>query len=256
MDSEDLVALVGCAIARDAFPDLGLDDPLAAAVVQQLELDPGVFDERSLRAAALRAMVVDGIVRQFFDRNPDGVAVSLHSALCTRFSRVDNGTLRWIEIDRPDVAQLKSRLVSPRGGDVDRHVLASCCCAGNGAWMDLLEEARDVPTLIVAQRSLLRMSPAERDRFLLTASRRFPAGTELIAEHDAAHLLRPSDRQRRAPSLEAVGAGGSWCRYPRIRFVPLEEYGDRLEYELAGLDCVARLFRGRGFPAVAHLRFR
>jgi len=256
MDSEDLVSLVASAIARKEFPDLGLADPLAESVVERLELDAGMFDERTLRAAAVRTMVVDGIVRQFFERNPDGIAVSLHSALCTRFSRVDNGALRWIEIDKPDVAQLKSMLVCPPGTADDRHVLATCCCAGNASWMSLLEDARDVPTLVVAQRSLVRMTAKERDDFFVCASTRFPSGTELVLEHDSAHPIRPSSRTRHAPSVETLGEGGVWSRFPRIRFVPLDEYGDRLEYELAGLDCVARLFRGAGFPAVAHLRFR
>ncbi|MBS2012849.1 MAG: hypothetical protein JST00_08185 [Deltaproteobacteria bacterium] len=308
MDSDDLVSLLGCAVARDSFPDLGLSDPLAANVAARLELDPGMFDERSLRAAAVRTMVVDGIVRQFFQRHPDGIAVSLQSALCTRFSRIDNGELRWIEIDEPEIARLKSMVVSPPGSRDERHVIATCCCVARGAWMSLLAEARDVPTLIVAQRSLSRMAPSERDDFLVRASLRFPVGTEMILEHEATPPFRPAlhlgralftgkdymlvsigggrdrrlsdrheredarvleaerylfegfrvalrgDRARRASSLEIRTSEEGWTRFPRIRYVPVDEYGDRLEYELAGLDCVARLFRGRGFPTVAHLR--
>ena len=209
MDSEDLVSLVGCAIARKSFPDLGLADPLAESVVERLELDTEMFDERTLRAAAVRTMVVDGIVRQFFEKNPDGIAVSLYSALCTRFSRVDNGALRWIEIDKPEVARLKSMLVCPPGTDDARHVLATCCCTANGSWMNLLEDARDVPTLVVAQRSVVRMTTKERDEFLVRASTRFPAGTELVLEHDASHPIRPSSRTRRAPSVETLAAVAS-----------------------------------------------
>jgi hypothetical protein len=72
LHEEDALSLVGCAVARRRFPDLGFADPCAEEILDALDLDPERFDERRLRSATVRTMVVDEIVRHFFERHPTG----------------------------------------------------------------------------------------------------------------------------------------------------------------------------------------
>ncbi|AKV04151.1 tetracenomycin C synthesis protein [Labilithrix luteola] len=250
MHEEDVLSLVGRAEARRRFPDLGFSDPAAENVLTKLELDAGRFDDRRLRASMMRTMVVDGIVRQFFERHPQGLAVALNPGLCTRFSRMDNGVLRWIELEPPGFAEFKSSLFDPS----ERHIIATCCSVGCTGWMRRLRGAEDVPTILIAQGALLRAHVADRDAFFLRAAEWLPAGTELVMDYDAKAPIRPSSLRANV-SLEVGDGCGGWARFPRMRFVSSGEYAPRLAHELSGLNAVSRLFKGNAGPSVAHLRF-
>lgn len=248
---EDAVSLAGCAIARRAFPDLGFSDPSAEQIVAELDLDPRCFDKRRLRSSMVRTMVVDTLVREFFERNPTGLAVALFPGLCTRFSRVDNGALRWLELESAEVSAFKSELFRTP----ERHVIAQCCSIACGGWMKLLADADDMPVLLVAQGGVRRAPPELRDRFLMNAAVHLPKGTELVIEYDANAPIRSSPTHGERASLSALEASGEWAIYPRIRYVPTADHSLRLEHDLAGMNAVSTLFRGRGAPSVAHLRF-
>ena len=46
-------------------------------------------------------------VRRFLVENPAGTVVELGTGLNSRFERVDNGTVRWIDLDLPDTIDLR-----------------------------------------------------------------------------------------------------------------------------------------------------
>jgi O-methyltransferase involved in polyketide biosynthesis len=71
-------------------------------------------DQRSL---AVRAKAYDGWARQFLDRHPDCTVLHLGCGLDTRVYRVDPPpTVRWYDVDFPDVIELRRRLFPPRDG--------------------------------------------------------------------------------------------------------------------------------------------
>jgi O-methyltransferase involved in polyketide biosynthesis len=252
VDEDDVLSLVGRARARVWFADLGFSDPCAEALLAKLDVDASAFDEQQLRIATVRTMVVDSIVRHFFERHPDGLAVSVHAGICTRFSRVDNGRLRWLDLDLPAVAELKSELLERS----ERHTVAPVC--GSLActrWMDLLADAEDLPTIIVAQGALLRACRHQVDTFLTRAAQRMRNASELVFDYDARQPLRRSSRGGMQPSLESRLPDGSLLRYPRLRLVSGDEYPFELRHELDGLNGASRFFAGRGIPSVAHVRF-
>lgn len=247
---DDVVTLASCALARSRFPELGFADPVAEDVLARVAVETDRFDEARLRASALRTMLVDELVRHFFARHPGGLGVALFSGLSTRFARIDDGALRWVEIDVPAVAGLKRRVLDP----CERHVLAACNAVECAGWLRLLEQVDDVPTLLVAQGGLLREHPCMRDAFFARAVRHLPPGVEIVLDHDVRAPLRPASFGRAAASLEVSDGAGAWTRYPRLRFVPPSEYGTRLAWDLEGLNGVSRLAGGRGLPSVVHVR--
>lgn len=213
LHEEDVVSLVGRAHARRRFPELQFADPEAEAVLSRVEVDPHQFAAARLRAAAVQTIAIDHIVRAFFRRHPDGLGVALYPGLCTRFSRVDNGTLRWVDLDRPGVAEVKHRLYSTP----DRHVVATCRSLTCRCWMAPLRLSGGMPVLIVSQGALRRCPAAELELFLLRSSEELPTGTELVLDHDANRPLLPSSRAGGA-CLSVRGPDGSIARYPRFRF--------------------------------------
>jgi O-methyltransferase involved in polyketide biosynthesis len=50
----------------------------------------------------------DGWVNFFLRENPNGIIVEIGSGLNTRFERVDNGQVRWFDLDMPDSMAVRS----------------------------------------------------------------------------------------------------------------------------------------------------
>jgi O-methyltransferase involved in polyketide biosynthesis len=251
---DDVLSLAGRAVARTRFPDIGLSDPCAEELLRALDVDVSRFDEPRLRVAAVRTAVLDGVVRDFFARHPDGLAVAVFPGLCTRFSRVDNGQLRWVDLDPPPLARFKSQNhLYPEGG---RHVLAACCSLACTGWMTRLRDAVDVPVLLVASGIMSRHPAAAIDAFFTDAAKNLPAGTEILFDYDVCRPVRAASLRDRA-CLEIATDAGQIARYPRLRVVSVEEYPACLARDVIGLNGVSRFLGGRGVPyvpSVAHLR--
>ncbi len=248
---DEIVALVGRARAADMFPELGDFDPRAQQMLAELAIDETTLDPRCVRAAVVRTLVIDGLVRDFFARHPDGLAIGLYAGLCTRFFRVDNRALRWVDVDPSDVAAFKVA----QGWPSERHWVASACSLTCTCWMDLLSAAPDVPTLLVSENGLRHLPRRDVDLFLTRVSARMPRGTELVVACDRALPLRVSRTDARRARLE-LAIDGAVARYTRLAVVAPEEYPEPLERQVGALNDVSRHFGvATSMPSVTHARF-
>lgn len=64
----------------------------------------------------IRAQTYDQVVTDFLQAHPQAIVINLGAGLCTRFFRIDNGTVNWYEVDFPEVMELKSKLVFAGSG--------------------------------------------------------------------------------------------------------------------------------------------
>src|SRR5512138_3342426 len=94
-----------------------LVDPAAVRVVESLGYDFSTMAARISFVTQLawiaRSLHVDRTILHFLDRHPAGTIVNLGCGLDTTFERVDNGTLRWYDLDLPDVIELRRRYIQP-----------------------------------------------------------------------------------------------------------------------------------------------
>lgn len=60
---------------------------------------------------ALRSRRFDRYVLDFLQRHPDGTVINFGCGLDTRFDRIDNGRVRWFDIDFPSVIDLRRRFM-------------------------------------------------------------------------------------------------------------------------------------------------
>jgi len=60
---------------------------------------------------ALRSRRFDRYVEDFLSENPEGTVINLGCGMDTRFDRIDNGKVRWFDIDFPDVIALRRRFM-------------------------------------------------------------------------------------------------------------------------------------------------
>jgi len=123
-------------------------------------------------AHALRALRFDDEVREFLGRHPDGTVVALGEGLETGFWRVDNGRVRWLSVDLPEVIEFRARWLP----DTDRH-RSFACSALDFRWMDEVDRSRGV--FLMAEGLLMYFEPRDVERLLAACAGRFP-GSEIM----------------------------------------------------------------------------
>jgi O-methyltransferase involved in polyketide biosynthesis len=152
-----LIPLAARALARHLFPDQGFADPAAEAIAARLayDLTPFEADRDMLWGLIERSVVLDQLLRDFLNHHPDAQVLSLGSGLSTQFERLDNGRLHWVDVDLPEVAELRHTLFPPHPRR--RLVIASVTEAG---WTSILGELHG-PTFVVAEGLLMYLERAQ-----------------------------------------------------------------------------------------------
>ena len=153
-----LIPLAARALACRLLPHRGFADPAAEAIVARLayDLTPFEADREMLRGLVERSLVLDQILRGFLNHHPDPQVLSLGSGLSTQFERLDNGRLRWMDVDLPAVVKLRRTLFPPH----PRRCLVSASVTEAG-WTSILGDLRG-PTFVVAEGLLMYLVSARR----------------------------------------------------------------------------------------------
>lgn len=204
---------------KTAACDEVTDWPLCAFRSRVEQID---YDWRRIRLSrgdlvqcVVRLREFDRFVRGFLVRHPAATVVHLGCGLDARFQRVDNGQVRWFDLDLPDVIALRRRLLPE--ADRNRYVAGSAFDPG---WMDQLAAADGDSVLVVAEAVLPYFEEAHVRDLIVALRRRF-LGAELVtdvctplaARLDNLHLLVTGSKARmrwavRDPrELEAWGPG-------------------------------------------------
>jgi O-methyltransferase involved in polyketide biosynthesis len=161
-----------------------LDDPRAVEVLVRLDYPFERFDVpyRGLAARlhAQRVRTVDAALRRVLSGAPDATVVALGEGFETQFWRVDDGRLRWLSLDLPEVVAVR-RVVLPDGLR-NRTLAGSVLDAEWSAQVD-----RERPVVITAQGLLPYFGRDEVHR-LLTAWARLLPGTWLLFDAVTEHL--------------------------------------------------------------------
>jgi O-methyltransferase involved in polyketide biosynthesis len=102
--------------ARDAErEDPVLGDSHARDIVSGINYDFSKIETRYMQNHQLvwviRAFNFDAGVREFLAINSRAVVVNIGAGLDTTFQRVDNKRVLWVNLDLPDVAELRQRLI-------------------------------------------------------------------------------------------------------------------------------------------------
>jgi O-methyltransferase involved in polyketide biosynthesis len=104
-----LITLYGRALATRKRVGL-LHDPRAVEIVQAIDYNFRRFaDEVQVLGTVLRTTIMDEMTQGFLAQAPHATVVEIGAGLDTRFERLDNGTVRWVDLDLPDAMQLRRR---------------------------------------------------------------------------------------------------------------------------------------------------
>jgi O-methyltransferase involved in polyketide biosynthesis len=137
-----LLPLWGRAVETEKERPLLLD-PTAAKIVATLDYDFSTMARNLSPVTRLawiaRSLHIDRAIRQFLEKHPDGTVVNLGCGLDTTLERIDNGRVRWYDLDLPDVIELRGRFIAE---DARRHTIA--CSLLEDAWLRQVEVADSV----------------------------------------------------------------------------------------------------------------
>ncbi|MHC4840467.1 MAG: class I SAM-dependent methyltransferase [Planctomycetota bacterium] len=91
-----------------------LEDVKSREILESLDYDFSILSKATASqiGCCVRGRLVDGWVREFIAENPEGTVVELGCGLNSRFRRVDNGHINWIDLDLPDTMHLRDRFFS------------------------------------------------------------------------------------------------------------------------------------------------
>ncbi|MFT4226514.1 class I SAM-dependent methyltransferase [Micropruina sp.] len=177
-----------------------LGDERAREMVASIDYDFARFRGGSLPGSVLRTSIFDGWVRDFLAEHPDGTVVEIGCGLNTRFERVDNGTVRWFDMDLPDVVELRRRFLDD---DARRTTLAGS--AFDLDWMDPVA-APSGPWLFVAEAMFLYFSAEQVHQAIDQLAQRFPGS--LLAFDTGGRTMMKSQRHNGA--MKRVDATMQW----------------------------------------------
>lgn len=140
-----------------------LDDPQALEVLERLDYPferfESPFGGLAARLHAQRVRTMDDALRRLLANAPNATVVALGEGFETQFWRVDDGRLRWVSVDLPEVAAVR-RVVLPDGSRC--RTLAGS--AADLEWIDHVD--RQQPVVITAQGLLPYFTRAEVHRLV------------------------------------------------------------------------------------------
>lgn len=196
-----------------------LNDQRARELVESLAYDFGRFRGGALYGSVVRTAIFDSWVRKFLDHHPRGTVIEIGAGLNSRFERVDNGEVRWFDLDLPDTMDLRRRYFT----DTARRTMLSASVLGTD-WFGAVSAAPG-PYLFVAEAVLLYFPENQVRGIVENIAGQF-GGSLLAIDTAGKAMIESQDRDR---SMKTVAARMKWvCDVPsRLSAWGLELLGTR-----------------------------
>ena len=182
-----------------------LRDPKAAEILATVDYDTKKYGRGwGGGVTVLRTAIFDCWVGDFLAEHPGGTVVEIGTGLNSRFDRVDNGQVHWIDLDLPDTIELRRRFFA----DSSRRRMVAASVLDH----DWLPPVRDSPGpyFFVAEGVLVYLDQAAQ--VIARIAGAFPGA--LIAFDT--YSQRMLDQQHRLAAKKDMDARWAWsCDDPR-----------------------------------------
>lgn len=166
--SETLLVPLWARAVETKRPDHIIRDYKAVEMMEHIEYDFSKFDIREMPQISIiiRTELLDKATQTFMDKNPDAIIINLGCGLDTRFSRLDNGKVRWYDIDLSEAIRIRKYFFE----ETDRyHMIARSIF--DYSWID--EIIANDPVLIIAEGLLMYFNEKEVEEFINQLVKRF-----------------------------------------------------------------------------------
>ncbi|MDM9384757.1 class I SAM-dependent methyltransferase [Chlorogloeopsis sp. ULAP01] len=188
-----LIPFIARAQASTLFPDLQFQDAIAEDILPKLNIDFSTLplDTDSLRKNIVRGRIFDRQLRLFLDAYPDATVISLGAGLSTQFYRVDNGHLKWFDIDLSEVIKVKSTLLPQN----NRYHLYGCSLT-DPKWLNIVFWSINEPVIIICEGVLNFIEPTEVKNFFQMVAKHFMTQTQIIFDYVHPLLVRVANKSK------------------------------------------------------------
>jgi O-methyltransferase involved in polyketide biosynthesis len=153
-----------------------LVDQTAVRIIEQVDYDFSQMaqnlDDLSQIAWIKRSLIGDQVIRKFLESYPKGTIVNIGCGLDTTFDRIDNGKLKWYDLDLADVIELRRKFIQE---NERRKFVASSFL--DKEWLDAIEVKGNV--LFFAAGVLYYFEGSQVKEFILRLTDKFP-GSEML----------------------------------------------------------------------------
>jgi O-methyltransferase involved in polyketide biosynthesis len=206
---------------ESAKPNPLLRDPTAVRITAAIDYDFSTIAKNMSPISQLcwiaRSLHTDRTVKLLLARAPEATVVNLGCGLDTTFERVDNGRVRWFDLDLPDVIELRDQYIPASGR---RRSLASSML--DDEWLPQIGVA--APVLFLASGVLYYFDETEVRTLLIKLADHFP-GSEILFDACSPRGMRVANRRViKAGGMDAAAA----LRWSIQRASDMEQWDRRI----------------------------
>jgi O-methyltransferase involved in polyketide biosynthesis len=186
--SETLLIPLHYRVAESRADSSSYKDDMAERFHDAITYEWEKFQGSSLQqpAMAARTAILDDQVKAFITRNPDALIVNLGAGLDTRFHRLDNGKIEWIELDLPAVIAFRQKLEEPTN---PRHILFAASVFDKDRWIPQVKRHARSRILFVAEGLFPYFTEEQHKEIFGWLADNFP-GQEMLFQTSAPSVLR------------------------------------------------------------------
>ena len=212
-----------------------LNDKKSEEIISQIDYDFSKFKSAwaSYYGVLSRAKVMDNEVKKFITKYPDCVIVSIGCGLDTRFLRIDNGKIRWYNLDLPEVIEKRKIFFEP-----NERVTDIAKSAFDSAWTkDIKLEGKKL--LIISEGVLMYFEEQQIKQFLEILTDNFDS---FEAQFDLLYkgTVKMSKKHDTLKNMEAkfnwgVKDGSEVVKLnPKLKQTRLINFTDEMKHHLPG----------------------
>ena len=184
-------------------PDHKIYDAKAIEIIGRMNYDFSAADRDTAMSSGViaRTIVLDRMVSEFIREHPKTVIVNIACGMDTRFYRVDNGILRWYNVDLPVTMDVRNQYLSE-----PERVVNIAASAMDEAWAAQIPEAETKgDTIVIIEGLTMYLSESDVQMMLSIISRRFLKATVYI------EILNPKFvKMKIEKSIHQSGAVFTW----------------------------------------------
>lgn len=114
-----------------------------------------------------RTILLDRLVGDFIQENPHGTVINIACGLDTRFYRLDNGKVRWYNIDLPETIEVRGMFLEER-----ERVTMHGISAMDESWAKVIEPTKE-PILVVIEGLTMYLTEGDVKQILTIIDKHF-----------------------------------------------------------------------------------
>lgn len=146
-----------------------------------------------------RTILLDRMVGEFVEENPNGTIINIACGLDTRFYRVDNGKIRWVNLDLPETIAVRKRFLDETG-----RVSTIARSAMDEAWAKDMELPKG-KTLVVIEGLVMYLTEQDVKQILSIIDRHF-TNVQIVMETMNPWVVR----HMKEKSIDATNSKFTW----------------------------------------------